>query len=250
MSGVHVCKKENKIKTYITNTTTTKEEKNTARIIIRNNITKPLNFFVEELNKLKFSLKYNEIKNLVYQEKNAKYPKNDDFLNNIDKITIDLNDDIDNKNLPFCLGYFKYINPNNKYRQESFIIFTTIYQIKILRDATIIYMDGTFRTAPKGFYQMLNIIANDSNSHNNIPVAHIPITHKTLFLYEHVFNTLLNVASDNGLELSSDSKTIMTDFEKLIRHAIKNILKIVKLKGFFFHFVKALWSKSKKLVMS
>ena len=247
LSGVHVCKKENKIKTDITNTSTNKEEKNTARIIIRNNITKPLNFFEEELNKLKFSLKYNEIKNLVYQEKNAKYPKNDDFLNNIDKITIDLNDDIDNKNLRFFLGYFKYINPNNKYRQESFIIFTTIYQIKILRDATIIYMDGTFRTAPKGFYQMLNIIANDSNSHNNIPVAHIPITHKSQFLYEYVFNTLLNIASDNGLELSSDSKTIMTDFEKLIRHAIKNILKIVKLKGCFFHFIKALWSKSKKL---
>lgn len=152
-----------------------------------------------------------------------------------------------NKNIPFCFGYFKFINPNNKYRQESFIIFTTIYQFKILRDANIIYMDGTFRTAPKGFYQMFNIIANDSNSHINIPVAHIPMTHKTQFLYEHVFNTLLNIASDNGLELSFDSKTIMTDFEKPIRNAIKNILKGVKLKGCFFHFVKALWSKSKKL---
>ena len=66
---MHVCQKENKIKTDITNTTNTKQEKNTARIIIRNDIKKPLNFFVEELNKLKFSLKYNEIQNLVYQEK-------------------------------------------------------------------------------------------------------------------------------------------------------------------------------------
>ena len=247
LSGVHGCKKENINKTDIANTSTTKEEKNTARTIIRNNITKPLNFFLEELNKLKFSLKYYEIKNLVYQEKNAKYPKNDDFLNNIDKITIDLNDDIDNKNLPFCFGYFKYINPNNKYREESFIIFTTVYQLKILRDANIIYIDATFRTAPKGFYQMLNIIADDSNSHINIPVAHIPMTHKTQFLYEHVLNTLLNIASDNGLELSFDSKTIMTDFEKPIRNAIKKISKGVKLKGCFFHFVKALWSKSKKL---
>ena len=32
-----------------------------------------------------------------------------------------------------------------------------------------------------------------------------------------------------------------------MRNAIKNILKGVKLKGCFFHFVKALWSKSKKL---
>ena len=94
---------------------------------------------------------------------------------------------------------------------------------------------------------MLNIIANDSISHNNIPIAHMPMTHKTQFLYEHVFNILLNIASDNGLELSFDSKTIMTDFEKPIRNAIKNILKGVKLKGYYFHFVKALWSKSKKL---
>ena len=101
-------------------------------------------------------------------------------------------------------------------------------------------MNGTFRTSPKEFYQMLNIIANDSNSHNNIPVAHIPMIHKTQFLYEHVFNTLLNIISDNRLELSFDSKIIMTDFEKPIRHAIKNILKGVKLKGCFFHFVKAL----------
>ena len=44
LSGIHTCKKDNKIKTDITNTTTTKEEKNHARIIIRNNITKPLNY--------------------------------------------------------------------------------------------------------------------------------------------------------------------------------------------------------------
>ena len=102
-------------------------------------------------------------------------------------------------------------------------------------------MDGTFRTTPKGFYQMLNIIAYDSISHNDIPIAHIPMTHKKQFLYEPVFNTILNFSSDNGLEISFDSKTIMTDFEKPIRNVIKKILK-----GCYFHFVKALWSKSKK----
>ena len=147
----------------------------------------------------------------------------------------------------FCFAYNKYLNPTNKYREEKYIVFTSIFQLKKLAESNLIYMDGTFRTCPKNYYQLFNIIAKDKQTGKNIPVIHIPMSHKSEFLYNKIFENLVNIGKDLNIDLKMEKKTCMTDFDKGLRNSLRKVFEGINLRGCFFHYVKALWSKAKKL---
>lgn len=147
----------------------------------------------------------------------------------------------------FCFAYNKYINPNYHNREEKFIIYTTIFQLKKLAESDLIYIDATFRASPRNYYQLLNIISNDKQSGINIPVIHIPMSHKSEFLYLKIFETIEKICQDYNIEIKMNKKACITDFEKGLRKVLRNLLGGINLRGCYFHFVKALWSKAKKL---
>ncbi len=49
-------------------TTTIEEQKALVRLIVRNNLTKSLGFFIDKLSKLKLMLKFDEIKKLFMKK--------------------------------------------------------------------------------------------------------------------------------------------------------------------------------------
>ena len=74
------------------------------------------------------------------------------------------------------------------------------------------------------------------------------MTSKSTTTYNHVFNFLIQCLTDNNIESDFSSKIIMTDYEKSLRNSINNILKPKILKGYYFHYSKALWKKAEIMV--
>ena len=77
-------------------------------------------------------IKYHQVKRILYQIKQDKYPKNEEFLFNISSITITYDENNSKlKNLPFCFCKKNLINFKNN-KEESFIIYSSLFQLKIL----------------------------------------------------------------------------------------------------------------------
>ena len=55
------------------------------------------------------------------------------------------------------------------------------------------YMDGTFKCAPKKFYQLYNIIGKDEKSSIVIPLIFILMLNKSFDLYLHIFLDILDL---------------------------------------------------------
>ena len=94
---------------------------------------------------------------------------------------------------------------------------------------------------------MLNILCKDKQTSRNIPVIHVPMSHKSSFLYDNIFESINRISKDLNINLNINKKTCMTDFEIGLRKILRNKYSGIKLRGCFFHYVKALWSKAKKL---
>ena len=75
----------------------------------------------------------------------------------------------------------------NKTIKQHYIIFTCIFLLKIFSSSKQLFIDATFKTTTKIFYQTLIIIAKDPVSNLNIPCFYIPMSGKNLSLYNKVF---------------------------------------------------------------
>lgn len=175
------------------------------------------------MNDQNIPLKYNKIKKLVYNIKESKYPTDEKFLDNISLINITFNKDKPNLcNIPFCLSKKEFINLT-KNKEEKYIIFSTLFQIKIFAKSKLIYIDATFRSSPKKYYQTLNIKCYSADTNTNIPVFHIPMSSKNLELYIEIFNDIIYLCKQNNINLDFDETIIMCDFEKALRKAISSV---------------------------
>jgi len=157
--------------------------------------------------------------------------------------------DSDEHGLNLFRGHIKIPNLTNKNvttkgPQEA-IILTNKPMLKQLSYSSQWHLDATFKIAPKGFLQILNMIVYIPNLQIFFPVAHVIMTHKTKDLYSHVFQHLRLTAELNGFSLNPT--LAMCDFEQALRGGIQNVFPQVKLGGCYFHFVKALYEKVKKL---
>ena len=185
---------------------------------------------------------------ILYTDRADKYPTDNLLLKSIEniKITLDENNE-ELVGLPFCYGEYKFINFEKKNRPERFIIFTTRYQLKQFALADEIYIDATFRCAPKGYYHTLNIIALNKNTNFHLPVFAIPMTNKSYFSYHMVFSIIKEIMENHKLKFIKGNIMIMSDFELSLRKAIIEMFPNFKLKGCYFHYFKNIWAKAKKL---
>ena len=86
-----------------------------------------------------------------------KYLVDSKFINELNKQTIFFGD-IENDNNKFYLIPKQLILTGNKNKPDHIIFITTIFQLKILSECNYIFIDGTFRSCPNQYYQLLNII--------------------------------------------------------------------------------------------
>ncbi len=106
-----------------------------------------------------------------------------------------------------------------------------------------LFIDATFKVAPKKYYQLLNILGYILSHKIYVPSAHIIMNSKTKFAYKHIFSYLKELLSDNNINANFENKIITTDYEKSLRKAITEVLKPKYLQGCYFHFSKAIWKK-------
>ena len=104
---------------------------------------------------------------------------NDLYLSNICGITIDLGKRKEKSNLRFCQKGYAFPNKKHNNKTELYYIFSSQIQINLFDLCEYLFIDTIFKTATKGFYQVLNIIGFITNTGNSFPLMTIPMTSKT-----------------------------------------------------------------------
>ena len=220
--------------------------KKLASELIKQNLQKPLSFHIDIITKANIPLTKRQIKYLLQKIREINLPSDDIFLNDLKNITISLEDNIPElKNLPFFFAEEKIINFEEHNKLESFIILSTPFHIKLMNEATQIFIDGTFKSTPKKYYQLLNIIISDKKE-SFFPVMYILMTSKSTFLYSNLFLKIEQLLNYFKIKLDYNIVSFMTDFEKGLRKSLKKVFVGAKIYGCYFHFIKNLWEKAKR----
>ena len=118
--------------------------KDIIKSLIITNIDKNISFHVENLKK-------NHVKYLLQKYRESKFPFGDKYLKNLSEIVITYDTNVvDMINIPMCFCYKNFLNVEHKYKLEKFVVITTIFQLNLFNKCTHIFIDGTFKSCPKG----------------------------------------------------------------------------------------------------
>ena len=228
------------------NVSTEKELEILAISLIKQNLTESLEFHVRNFKNNNIEFSRNKIKNLLQKIREADIPKDQELLADLSKIKINY-DDL-NKNeegVPFCLSKSEFINLRYKNRLEKYVIFTSLYQLKMFGECDEYYADGTFKYAPKGWYQLFNIWGYKKSNNIYLPLANIIMSNKSYEIYDKVIKEFLSYFENYKIDIDFKNKGIMTDYEHSLRTAIKNNLPDIKIRSCYFHYSKAIYKKAK-----
>lgn len=123
---------------------------------------------------------------------------------------------------------------------KRILVFTTKACLRILAEARGVGIDGTFKSAPKGWTQIL-IISAEVTKDCWVPVIYIWLPNKLEDTYIMAFNMVKSCLSNIGVKKLSALYCIM-DFEVALRNSFQKVFgKKISLKGCHFHFGQSLW---------
>ena len=219
-----------------------------GRVLINASLDKPLSWHINNLIDYNIKLTVDQIKDILYAEIDKRYQSDNVCLNNINNITISFDDnDTSLKDLPFCYTVKKILNPQKNFREERFIIYTSLYQMKHFINSTDIYIDINYKSAPKGYYQIISLISYCKELKTYLPVFIVPMTHKSKISYYNIFKSIISIIKQNKLSFSTNNNLVfICDFEKCLREVIKKVFPNCTIYGNFFHYYKNIWTKAKK----
>jgi hypothetical protein len=112
-------------------------------------------------------------------------------------------------------------------------------RMKSLYRCNILLVDGTFKAAPNGYAQLVNVMGFWMGSY--IPMAHFLVESKTEDVYQWIFQQLFTVVEPGAVE------RIITDFELAEFNGItkaldeKHVKDRVRISGCLFHYGQALY---------
>ena len=249
---VHTCENENERNNKddnIINDNQMDDNKNNELLIksmIIHNISKPLKFHIENFKNNNINLSYNQVKWRLQKYREENFPNDNDYLKDISKIIISFEAGKNLENLPFCYKVVNMINSDNN-TLDKYIIFTSKLQMNLLQKCSQILIDGTFKSCPSGFYKVINIAGYYKDINSIIPIFMIPSTGKTFKLYNSILEDVKKILKENQINEANLPNRIIIDFEKGLQKAVRLNFPNSIIDGCYFHFVKLLWSKSKKL---
>jgi MULE transposase domain len=118
------------------------------------------------------------------------------------------------------------------------VVFATRRIHKTLSEVKCLYIDGTFRTAPQPYAQMVSI---HGDYHNFIiPLAFCLLNGKTVGQYRQVLQVIkCAVFRATGRQLQPDK--VVCDFEKGLMMAVETEFPNTRIAGCYFHFTQSLW---------
>ena len=108
----------------------------------------------------------------------------------------------------------------------KYIIWGYEENLKRIRKSKQLYMYGTFHH-PKNFKQLLIIMSKDIITNLKIPGFYVLIDGKSQELYDTLFNSLINLLT-NDRKIELEVQSIITDTEKALINAIKKSSLIAK----------------------
>ncbi|RVD90514.1 hypothetical protein TUBRATIS_31300, partial [Tubulinosema ratisbonensis] len=163
-------------------------------------------------------------KSLVEKINRIRNKKNETFLAKFDDIPEDFRSNF--RKEPFLRYDSGYNDP------ERTIVFFTDSSLKYLSSARCWVIDGTFKSVPKDFLQLITI--HGVVFEKTLPLAYILLKSKTESTYIHCFNILKK-------QTLKSPKYIILDFEKALINSIKNVFTDSKVNLCLFHFGQSVW---------
>ena len=205
----------------------------------------PISFHINLLNENGIILSRHQVKYQLETLRNHQFMSNEQYNKNPFRFTDRLTENLNDPNIPFCLAHTKFFDINSK-ATETISIYSTSFQLNILSKSKQWFLDGTFRVAPAGYYQVLIIHAKDYISNSIIPVAFILLTSKKSEIYFRAFNELLTLIKISGS--TPVVEQIHSDFEKNIVSEFKKIFGAsIHFKGCWFHYMQCLVRKLRNM---
>lgn len=123
-------------------------------------------------------------------------------------------------------------------------VFSTKVMLKVLNEVTCLFIDGTFRTAPRPYVQMVTILAD---YHGFVtPLAFCLLDGKTVGHYRQILQAIKRCVSRvTGHQLQP--KKVICDFEKGLMLAVETEFPLTRIRGCYFHFTQSLWRHIQEL---
>lgn len=123
-------------------------------------------------------------------------------------------------------------------------VFATPRQLRVLQTCQDLFVDGTFRTAPRPYIQIVTVHGEFNDW--TIPLAMCLSTGKTRLHYGDIIRALKRgVLAETGQQL--ECQRVVTDFEAGLLQAIRAELPQVRTSGCYFHFCSSLYRKIQEL---
>jgi hypothetical protein len=116
------------------------------------------------------------------------------------------------------------------------LLFFSTTSMEILRDSGNWHIDGTFKTCPSIFYQMVTIKCVISTS--IVPAVYAFMEKKNKDNYIHLLTQLKSICQENNILLTPNR--ILTDFETALQDSIRIVFDGVQIKGCWFHYTQCL----------
>lgn len=119
-------------------------------------------------------------------------------------------------------------------------IFATDKSLRILASCSVIYVDGTFRSAPNPYYQLVTV--HGLYGGVVLPLCFCLTTGKSLAHYRHLLHEMC-VRIRRLTRRRWRPNTAICDFELALILALETELPGIRVRGCYFHFSQSLWRK-------
>lgn len=129
-------------------------------------------------------------------------------------------------------------------QMESTIIWARAECLDILRQNGPVFIDATFKVAPRGFVQCFIIMAFDrvTNVFVPCPCAYSLMTSKTEYMYSRILHEIIVL-----LDYAWSPSIVVIDFEKALVNAAMYEFEKKHIVGCFFHFKQALSKRMRSI---
>ena len=108
---------------------------------------------------------------------------------------------------------------------------------RLIADADTLYMDGTFSTCPRIFYQLfiINIIVDGKQ----VPALYALLPSTSRETYNKMFTSIKEQMQKLNFTLTPS--TVLIDFEIALRQSVQLQFPAASIKGSYFHFTQCLY---------
>ena len=142
--------------------------------------------------------------------------------------------------MQFCLRMEKNLNPEKDFREEKFLIFSSIIQIKNFMESEKIFIDLNYNICPKGYSQLMSILSYNPKNNLFMPCFFIPMSFKTFISYDYAFKSILELIDDNELIYDNKNKNfvLQADIDSNLIKAFKENFQKTEAYGSYFNYLK------------